>query len=219
MYYSVRTKEIIKAVEKCDVLADIGCDHGIIPYYLLKNGVCKKAVLTDISKESLEKAKRLIGGKLDAKFLLGDGLKAFAGLDVKIDICLICGMGGMEIKDILSARKASIKKFILQPMKNVTELREFLVSNNFSIEKDYLVFDKKRFYDIIVVSQGKCSLTKEQLYFGKDNLEKMPPEFIRYLNYKKGITDKIINKLDKNSDKLCEFKNYAKLIDSVLKKG
>jgi len=214
--FSIRTKEIIKTVEKCDVLADVGCDHGIVSYYLLKNGVCKKAILTDISKKSLDKAKRLIGGKFDAEFLLGDGLEVLNGLE--IDVCLICGMGGMEIKDILSKNFAKIKKFILQPMTNITELRGFLVNNNFNIERDYLIFDKKRFYDIIVVTKGKCGLTEEQLYFGKDNLEKLAPEFIGYLKYKKAIAEKILNGASEKSDKFCEIKKYADLIDGILKK-
>lgn len=216
MYYSIRTKKIIKAVPACNVLADIGCDHGIIPYYLLKNGVCKTAVLTDISFNSLNKAKKLIGKKFDAKFVLGDGVKALESFDTAIDVCLVCGMGGMEIKDILSANTVKVKRFILQPMTNIIELRKFLTDNNFNIIRDYLIFDKKRFYDIIITERGKCSLTKQELYFGKDNLKEMTPEFVRYLNYKKNLANKILKGLDKASAKFSELKNYAGLIDRTL---
>ena len=43
----------------CDVLADVGCDHGQIGLGFLKEGLCKKALMIDISEPSLNKARRL----------------------------------------------------------------------------------------------------------------------------------------------------------------
>ena len=45
----------------CRVFADIGTDHGRLGAYLLQVGRCRRALLTDISAPSLEKARKLIG--------------------------------------------------------------------------------------------------------------------------------------------------------------
>ena len=48
------------AVGKCSVLADIGTDHGFVSVYAVTNGIASRAIATDISKKSLDKAITLV---------------------------------------------------------------------------------------------------------------------------------------------------------------
>ena len=75
---SPRLKAIYDNINRCKVLADIGCDHGFIPIEAVKNGIVRRAVACDVSKPSLLKAEkniRLAGlsEKIDTRF--GDGLE------------------------------------------------------------------------------------------------------------------------------------------------
>ena len=84
----------------CDVLADVGCDHGQIGLGFLKEGLCKKALMIDISEPSLNKARRLFreeGYEDQAHFLVGDGLLP-AG---EAQGVVIAGMGGKLIVRLL----------------------------------------------------------------------------------------------------------------------
>ena len=56
MSYSKRIDTLCSLLEKTNVFADVGCDHGYCSEYMLKNELCNKAILSDISKGSLQKA-------------------------------------------------------------------------------------------------------------------------------------------------------------------
>ena len=63
--------------DPCDLAADIGTDHARLPAALLQRGRCCRMILTDISPDALENARREIircglSGKADLR--LGDGL-------------------------------------------------------------------------------------------------------------------------------------------------
>ena len=213
---SLRIKTLIEYVLPCDTVADVGCDHGYIPYYLLKNNICKHVILADISKKSLLKAKNLFdqnGLSNFADFRHGDGLSVFKSGEV--DFCVIAGMGGIEIIKILQENDKGIKKFLLQPMKNSYELRHFLIKNGYKIQKDFIIFDKKNFYDIITIERGKDSLNELEFVFGKTNILNKSNDFIKYLKLKKLQTEKLLKSL-KDKDRANELGHYLELIERAI---
>lgn len=119
MELSERLNFIIKHIENTSVLADIGTDHGYIPLYAVKNGICSKAIAVDINKEPLDKARLnaiLEGTGDELEFRLGDGLNALEKDEVEVTV--IAGMGGNLIRDILESqieKVDSMKYLILQP--------------------------------------------------------------------------------------------------------
>ena len=60
MNLSSRLKKIVELLPTCEVLADVGCDHGYIAEMVIKSGKYKKVILSDISKKSLDKAVNLL---------------------------------------------------------------------------------------------------------------------------------------------------------------
>ena len=50
----------------CDRFADVGCDHGYCTQFMLENGLCRFAVVSDISAGSLAKAERLLAAYIRA---------------------------------------------------------------------------------------------------------------------------------------------------------
>ena len=79
---SNRLKNVVSEVNKGNLIADIGTDHGYVPIYLVKNSIAQKAIAADISKGSCDKAQTNI---------------TLYGLNDKIDVR--CGNGLEIIKD------------------------------------------------------------------------------------------------------------------------
>lgn len=155
---SDRLNSIATEIKPNETMVDIGCDHGLLPYYLKKEGICPKVCMIDISQDSLNKAKQNFGD-LPGEFILGDGLKP---VEVgQFDKIVIAGMGGLLIAQILgqSIEKAkSCKALILQPRNNISLLRKWLFENEFEIAKEKLVKEGKYICQIIVAEPSKKTI-------------------------------------------------------------
>ena len=135
MGYGSRIDVLCSLLTKAKVFADVGCDHGYCSEYMLENGLCERAILSDISAGSLDKAKRLLSGYIAsgrAEAVLGDG---FFGVPESVDEVLIAGMGGSEIVGILSDETFGFlpRTFVFQPMHDAEKLRRYLVSAGFHL--------------------------------------------------------------------------------------
>lgn len=184
MGYSKRIDTLCSLLEKTNVFADVGCDHGYCSEYMLKNELCNKAILSDISKGSLQKAETLLADYIEAGkavSVLGNG---FYGVDKEVDEVLIAGMGGSEIVDILSDKKYGFipKQFIFQPMHDAEKLRRYLLANGAYISRDFTFSDVK-YYDVICGGKLEAGghvrdYSDAEYEFGRENLEKMPTAFV-----------------------------------------
>lgn len=194
MELSKRLKRIAEHVDKCESVADIGTDHGYIPIYLVKEGICKKAIASDINKGPIEKAKVNVafeGVSNKIKCLLGPGLNPLKVGEV--NGVILAGMGGNLTRDILLADMEKVKKYdfiILQPAQNPEVLREFLYKNDYEIIDEDLIKDEGRFYELFKVKYNKNS---EKLVF-EDELEYEVSPLLREKNhplFKEFIEEKI----------------------------
>ncbi|WP_283695368.1 tRNA (adenine(22)-N(1))-methyltransferase [Clostridium perfringens] len=194
MELSKRLKRIAEHVDKCESVADIGTDHGYIPIYLVKEGICKKAIASDINKGPIEKAKVNVafeGVSNKVKCLLGPGLNPLKLGEV--NGVILAGMGGNLTRDILLADMDKVKKYdfiILQPAQNPEVLREFLYKNDYEIIDEDLIKDEGRFYELFKVKYNENS---EKLVF-EDELEYEVSPLLREKNhplFKEFIEEKI----------------------------
>lgn len=172
MELSKRLKRIAEHVDKCESVADIGTDHGYIPIYLVKEGICKKAIASDINKGPIEKAKVNVafeGVSNKVKCLLGSGLNPLKVGEV--NGVILAGMGGNLTRDILLADMDKVKKYdfiILQPAQNPEVLREFLYKNDYEIIDEDLIKDEGRFYELFKVKYNENSeklVFEDELYY------------------------------------------------------
>ena len=198
------------------VVADIGADHGFLTAMLIKEGKADQIIATDISEQSLSKAKRLVkelGFANKVSFKVGDGLDPIKS--DKIDVVVIAGMGGYEIIKILKESTAKFSRYILQPMQNPVQLRKFLIENHFLIIKDFIVKDKDKFYSTleVVVSDKLQHLTLEELELGLTNFDLKTKEFLEYLIKQKIKYKKIIDKIEDQ-----EAKEKLEMIERLIEK-
>lgn len=194
MELSKRLKRIAEHVDKCESVADIGTDHGYIPIYLVKEGICEKAIASDINKGPIEKAKVNVafeGVSNKIKCLLGPGLNPLKVGEV--NGVILAGMGGNLTRDILLADMEKVKRYdfiILQPAQNPEVLREFLYKNDYEIIDEDLIKDEGRFYELFKVKYNENS---EKLVF-EDELEYEVSPLLREKNhplFKEFIEEKI----------------------------
>lgn len=149
-----------------EIIADIGCDHGKLSISALLQGKCKKVIAADISASSLEKTVKLakeygLSDKVETK--VSDG---FESIDNDLDTAIIAGLGGYEIREILSRNIPQIKRLILCPHQNASVARTALNEIGYGAVKDYIVKEGSKFYPIIVAEKGKKSYLTEELRFG-----------------------------------------------------
>ena len=202
-----RLEEIINLVEDNSIVADIGTDHGIVPYELVKSNKAKKVIASDISEKSLDKLRE----KLDyldepEKIILNvsDGLDNLN--EYQVDTIIISGMGGNLIVDILNKNidvAKSTNCLILGANNSLSVLRKFLHDNSFEIIEEVDLFENDKYYQILKIKVGKQLFLNEYEYeFGKfliDNKSKNLKQYIKQqIDNKKTILSYISEKESDN---------------------
>lgn len=161
-----RIKKLCSYLDKCTVFADVGCDHGYCTRFMLKNGLCERAIISDISEKCLKKAESLLSAYIlsgKVKPVCCSGLEKIEGADA----VLIAGMGGDEITEILKNSYIP-ENFVFQPMKNVRKVREFLLENCAEIILDEPFESFGKFYFVIKGKKNgkKIFYSEAQLEYG-----------------------------------------------------
>ncbi len=172
-------------------VADVGCDHGKLGFYLLSTDRASKVIATDISAESLKKAQQLaFDNDVDMQTRLGDGLTPVA--DGEADTVVIAGLGGDVISKILAgarADKKQFKHFVLSPNTHPEKVRKELNISGHRITLDDIVECAGKRYTLIKTEQGEQALDELQIMFG--TFYKSSGSFLKYaaeeLAYKQGI--------------------------------
>ena len=209
MELSKRLKRIAEHVDKCESVADIGTDHGYIPIYLVKEGICKKAIASDINKGPIEKAKVNVafeGVSNKVKCLLGPGLNPLKVGEV--NGVILAGMGGNLTRDILLADMDKVKKYdfiILQPAQNPEVLREFLYKKDYEIIDEDLIKDEGRFYELFKVKYNENSeklVFEDGLYYEVSPLlrEKNHPLFKEFIEEKINRCETILSFIKEDTE-------------------
>lgn len=149
-----RLKLIYDMVPTCDILADIGTDHALLPAYALLNRRCRKAIACDVKTGPLERAmktlrKYLLEDRMELR--LGSGLEPIG--EHEADVIVLSGMGGILITKLIeeSITKARIaNSLVIQPMTNQELIRPFLWERGFEIKDERLTREGYKLYQVIL---------------------------------------------------------------------
>lgn len=211
MELTKRLSKIASYINVGSVVADIGTDHAAIPIWLLSNGICSHAILTDIHKGPLDSAKenmKRAALSSFAEFYLTDGISEI--LSLRPDWYVIAGMGGETIAGILSVentRFLTSSRFILQPMTKQEKLRETMSELGYVIDSEELVREDDRIYTVMTAhyTGEKQTYSPLELICGKPQLEKSDPDTLFYLekildNLKKQYFGKRLSRTDTPED-------------------
>lgn len=172
---SKRLEAACKFVKPGDRVADIGCDHGYLGIYLLKNHLASQVIASDINEGPLNAAvcnAEKYGVRDKMRFYLSDGVK---NIPRDFDTMVCCGMGGDTMISILDASpwlKDDKYRLILQCQSKRPELRKYLGENGWFIRNETVLKDGRFLYTVMeVVYQPGMELTAGGCHF--------PPALLR----------------------------------------
>ncbi len=166
-------------------VADIGCDHGYLSIYLLKEGIAQSVIASDIHQGPLESAKRnaqRFGVKEKIAFYLSDGAKK---IPRDFDVLVCAGMGADTMISILEAAPWLCSEpytLVLQCQSKGPMLREYLYRQGWCIEEETALQDGKFLYTVMKVTwQGKATLLSPgQCWFSPALARNQSPEAAQY---------------------------------------
>lgn len=198
--------------------ADIGTDHAYVPIYLVKNGICKKAVATDIRKGPLERAvKNVDMYGLSNSIIIKQGYGLSPVYDEDVDCAILAGMGGYLVCSILDKgrEKAEVMDyFVIQPMQFADEVRKYLYHNGYTISDESLVREGSKIYQIMVAEHGWEKIDDE-IYFevGRKLIEKKDPLLMDYIESRINEIKSVILKI-----RNCDSENALYRMEECQKK-
>ncbi len=210
-----RIKTLCSYLDKCETFADVGCDHGYCTLYMLKNGLCRTAVISDISAKCLEKAQKLLKDYISENRVTAVCCNGLEKIESNTEEILIAGMGGDEIVAILK-NSFMPEKFVFQPMKNARAVREYIIAAGGSIVKDEIFESSGKFYTVIKGSRtgAAASYGEAELEYGLNLSLPSAQEFL------KSELKKKLDYLERplNAETRSEIEAQANLIRGVIKK-
>lgn len=229
MELSARLEAVARMVTKGNRVCDVGCDHGYISIYLVKNGISPYVYAMDVNKGPLERAKEHIlayGFESQIETILSDGLNA---LGEKESDALVCaGMGGKLVIKILTEgmdKVRKMKELILQPQSEIHLVRAFLREQGFYIDREDMVFEDGKYYPMMHVLVHSDEKNEENPIFdrfGPVLLRKKHPVLHDFLEYTKNTLDEIDKKLateektDKIEKRIIELKMQQKEVEDAI---
>lgn len=220
---SGRLQALVDMITAGNRVCDVGCDHGFVPIYLVKQGISSKVIAMDVNEGPLMSAKEHIeeygvGAYIETR--LSDGLRSFRSGEADSLIC--AGLGGRLMMRILeedSAKTASFKELILQPQSELPQFRCFLRSQGYLIVDENMIEEDGKFYPMMkAVKDEKDSLIQHDSQQQNENLpqserdeliwrqqmedrygalllKKKSIELYRYLEREKRICEEILKNL------------------------
>ncbi|MGN0998155.1 MAG: class I SAM-dependent methyltransferase [Faecousia sp.] len=168
-----------------DRVADVGCDHGYLSIYLLKSGITRSCIASDIHEQPLLSAVRnaeKYGVRDKMEFYRCDGV---SGIPRDFDSMVCAGMGADTMISILEAApwlKSGRYRLILQCQSKTPTLRRYLSENGWRITEETVLRDGRFLYTVMEVryEPGHSPLTPGQWYFPPALLENPSREVPAY---------------------------------------
>ena len=211
---SKRLKTIASLVPTKDNVIDIGCDHALLDIYLTLHNE-NSCIAADISEKVIDNAKKnIVKYNLQNKIetIVSNGTNNIQ-IDKKSTI-VISGMGTYTILDIVSKiDKEKINKLIIQSNNNLFDLRKKINELGYEIELEQVVFDKNKYYTIIVFIKGNKLYKRKQLKYGVNYIKN--DDYYKYISYLINKNNDIILRLN---NKYIFKKVKLKLENYILKK-
>jgi tRNA (adenine22-N1)-methyltransferase len=135
-------------------VADVGTDAARLPRMLLRAGLARHCIATDVVGTGLELAEKLCGpelteGRLELR--RGTGLAALRRRD-GVDVVVVAGLGAHKIVRILGddgARSLSVGRLVLQPQTDPVLVRRWLLDHEYAIVLETMVRERGNDYVIL----------------------------------------------------------------------
>ena len=154
--------------EPCSLGADIGTDHALLPCHLLRQNICQRMILADVSPKALEHVReQVLRQRLTerAEIICADGLDA---LTAPCGCVSVMGMGGETIAGILTRGQSKLQGavLVLSAHTDLHLVRQAVMAIGYHIVREELCRAAGRFYVVWRAEPGPQTLTEEDIRFG-----------------------------------------------------
>ena len=156
---SQRLEAILQLLQPCQLLADIGTDHGYLPIAAVQRGVALRAIAADLREAPLIAAARNIrqarvGAQITA--VRGNGLAPLK--DHTVDALVLAGMGGHLMTQLWDSAPpgvlATVQQLVVQPNEDVHVVRAWAFNAGWHLRDERIVEERGRFFTICGFAPG-----------------------------------------------------------------
>ena len=153
------------------LVLDLGCDHGYLSWYLLRQRQDLRVIASDISSASLRKAQMLMDAGLYGERISFREADGFAALlpEEQPDCVILAGMGGRLIFDLVSRGCDRLKKtsLVLQANTDLPFLRAGLSELGFRILQERFAEVSGRAYAVMLAKKAEPrALSPREAFLG-----------------------------------------------------
>ena len=154
--------------EPCEIGADIGTDHGLLPCYLLEADICRRMILADVSAKALRHAEAQVQARhLEhrARLIRADGLDA---LTEPCGCVSVMGMGGETIADILRRGQNRLHGAVLVLSAHTEQplVRRAVMDIGYHLTQEVVCKAAGRFYVCWRAEEGPAPMPEEAIRYG-----------------------------------------------------
>ncbi len=172
-----RIEAIYSLIERTDKVVDVGCDQAKLSLMLAKRN--QSSIASDISENVINKAKSNIKSNL-IDLRVSSGLSNIK--EGEVDTIVLAGMGTHTILDILNNTNIRFKKIITISNNYHDILRNKMNDLNYIVDKELIVKDNNKYYNLIMFKEGNKKYSKKELLLGLNHIDKdMYNEYLNYL--------------------------------------
>lgn len=214
---SERLQAVASLVTPGNRICDVGCDHGFVSIYLVKQGIAPSALAMDVNEGPLRQARENVaafGLEAYIETRISDGIMSYYCGEADSLIC--AGMGGRLMRRILVQEREktdSFRELILQPQSEIQEFRVFLREEGYLIADENMIEEDAKFYPMMKAVKRNQTLTqgdsiephsqeqewKQQMEdrYGPVLLAQKHPILYRYLERENRICTEVLENLQK----------------------
>ena len=181
--------ELVEKVQKDNaypVIWDCCCDHGYLGIKILANKLCERMIFVDQLPHLIEQLEtKLAPYNTNSHVLIAADAGNLIFNANQHHLVILAGVGGDTSVDIIRAIESNHPTvqidYILCPSSSKKTLRAYLAHNAFSLAEESLVYDNKRYYEIIFVKGKPGSKNHSKVSLNCNLWDKENPNHQRYL--------------------------------------
>lgn len=216
MNISKRLKTISDFVIKGNIVADVGADHGLVEKYLIENEISPKVIAIENKIGPFDILKNALKNTGKVEILLSDGIK---DINSEVKTVIVAGMGGINVVNILTnnpKKLINVDQIIIDAHRDQSLVRSEIIKLGYKIQKEEIVFEQNKFYNIISFIKGKSKYNKTQLEWGYnvDKLEIFDDYKKHHLNLLKKKVKALENSKNFNEKDVIKLKNKIERLNN-----
>ena len=181
---SMRLSVVLSLIPQGGVVADVGCDHGLLSVAIAQDKRWQGVIAMDISRDAVEKARAQLAPYFDvyAHVRQSNGLSAL--LEGEARTVVMAGMGGMLMVELLNAGQDKLQgaALVLQPQGSAVFVRVWLHRHGYAVRMERLVQEDGWWYEVMLAVPGIQGYADEAGYLlGHLQDEPLWPAYLKRL--------------------------------------